>query len=190
MATPTSTTPTTVNVTTQKLDTTAEYQALVDGINADLAGIDPFVLGDTNVPRATLVATFTNVVTTANATKAARLQLATLVAAEQAALATAQPYRKSMKQYLLARLGENNPKLQTYGYTPNRVPKKSAAAKASGVVKAQATRTARGTKGKQQKAEITASAPAAAPAPAPAPAPALASALAPALPPGPTHSGS
>jgi hypothetical protein len=47
--------------------------------------------------------------------------------------------------------GPKSNKLQDFGFTPLKTPKKSVASKATGVAKAKATRAARGTKGKNQK---------------------------------------
>ena len=85
------TTPITASLTTQKLDTTAEYQALVDAINSDLVGMNPFVLLGQSVPRADLLAALQRVIVTAGKTKAARLQVLACVADEHAALRSPSP---------------------------------------------------------------------------------------------------
>lgn len=179
MATPI-TTPTTPSITTQKTDTVAEFQTLIDGINSLLTGIDPFLLNGTSIARSDLLAKFQARVDAANKTKADRKQLTQDVAAEKLAVAAADPLRKAVKAFCIARFGAYNPILQQLGFVQNRTPKAKPAKKAAGATKAKATRAVRGTKGKQQKAAASEAAATAAPAvSAPAPAPVTTAARAP-----------
>lgn len=174
MTTPNATTPATIQILTQKADFTAEMQALLDGINSELPGVDPFLFNDRTIPRAEVVGALTAVVTAVAATRAARLEVAAKLAAEREVIAAAKPYRKGMKEFLVGRYGANSTKLQRFGFAQHRTPRKKAVNKAKGVEKASATRKARGTKGCQQRAAVAPSAtpaPALTPAPAPAPTP-------------------
>lgn len=165
------TTPTTVNISAQKVDVIAELQALVDGINGMLTGIDPFILTGQTLARAALLAEVQKLITAMSTTKATRKLLAQNVADERAQGLIVKPLRKAMKSFLIARYGENSPQLQQFGYPPNRKRTTKASVKAAAAVKGKATKAATGTKGKQQKAAALAAADAPPPAePATAPA--------------------
>jgi hypothetical protein len=170
MSTPTNTTPKTVSVTTQKLDTQAQYQAIIDGSNALLPGVDPFVIAKQTIARADLFAQFQKGIDAVNATKAARIALSAAVANERAVNATLKPLRSAFKTYAQGRFGKRAPELQQLGFVQNRTPKKSVAKAAAGATQGKATRTARGTKGRQQKAAVTGAVTAVAPATPPTPA--------------------
>ncbi|HEV3191217.1 MAG TPA: hypothetical protein VGY54_12000 [Polyangiaceae bacterium] len=148
------TTPKTVNITTQKIDTQAEYQALIDGTNSLMPNDDPFVLAKRKISRAELFAEWQSRIDAAKATKSCRLALAAAVAHERQLDVTVKPLRGAFKTFAQSRFGKNAPELQELGFVQNRTPKKSAQKKAAGAVKAQTTRKARGTKGRQQRAAI------------------------------------
>jgi hypothetical protein len=151
---------TAVNVSTQKVDLEAAYQALIDGMNAKLVGIDSFILNKQTIARTALVALFQQRIQAARTVKANRAVLQQSVADERAIDATVKPLRASVKTFLQARYGKTSPEMQAFGFTQSRKPKASAQAKAGAVTKAKATRQARGTKGAQQKKAIKAPAPA------------------------------
>jgi len=146
------TTPTTQSLTIQKVDVIAEFQALVDGINNLLTGIDPFILLGQPISRTDLLAKLQARIDAAIKTKNDRKVVAADVAAEHAAAAIADPLRKGLKAFAISQFGETSPKLQLLGFVPHRTPKRKPKNVAAGAVKAKATRTTRGTKGKQQKA--------------------------------------
>ncbi len=95
------------------------------------------------------------------------------------------PVLRYMKALVVSKFGDtvdSGQKLEDFGYTPRKVPTKKVAVKAAAIEQGQATRVARATRGKRQKAKIKgAVAPkpskdgqvAAAPAPAASTAPAL-----------------
>ncbi len=181
MSTLTPTTPKTVSITTQKTDRQAELQALINGINALMTGVDPFLIAKKTIARADLIAQFQKGIDAAKATKEARLALATAVSHERDIVATIKPLRSAFKTFAQGRFGKNAPELQQLGFVQDRTPKKSMQNAAAGVVKAQATRKVRGTKGRQQKAALTGAAVVASPSPPAAPAaPATAATHAPA----------
>jgi hypothetical protein len=113
-------------------------------------------MAKTSYTKDDIVSVFRSRVSAAEATKAAKTAFHAAVANERAAEAKAAPLRKGMKRVLSVRFGEDGPELQKFGFTPAKARRPSAAAKAAGVVKAQATRKARGTMGKKQKAKIKA----------------------------------
>jgi hypothetical protein len=160
------TTLTTVNIATQKAGVAAELQALINGINTLLASVDPFILGNETIARADLLAKFQSLLNAANATKAAQTAYHNAVQSERSLTAEVAPLRAQMKLFLLSRFGKTSTQLQSFGFTPNKVPNKPVASKSTQVAKALATRKARGTLGKKQKSTIHGTVPAA-PAPTP-----------------------
>jgi hypothetical protein len=145
-------TPTTQSLTTQKLDVVAEFQALIDGINSMLTGIDPFILGGITVSRADLLAKLQARIDAAVKTKNDRKAVAADVAAEKAAAAVANPLRKGIKALCISRYGATSPVLQQLGFVQNRAPKRKSANVAAGAAKRQAARAAAGPTGKQKRA--------------------------------------
>jgi hypothetical protein len=153
MSTPTTTQ---VNITTQKVSVEAEYKALADSMSSDLADVSSILMAKTPYTKDDLIALFRSRVTAAEATKTARTALHAAVASERATDAKVAPLRAQMRMFLSLRFGKDSPELQKFGFTQAKVTKKSASSKAAGVVKAKATRAARGTTGKKQKAKIKA----------------------------------
>jgi len=155
------TTLTTVNIATQKAGVAAEYQALIAGINTLLPSVDPFVLGNATISRADLLAKLQSLLNADNATKAAQTAYHNAVQSERSLTVAVAPLRAQLKLYLQSRFGKTSTQLQSFGFTPNKVPDKPVASKSTGVAKALATRKARGTLGKKQKSKIHGTVPAA-----------------------------
>ncbi|HEV3191241.1 MAG TPA: hypothetical protein VGY54_12120 [Polyangiaceae bacterium] len=149
-----STTTSTINVTAQKATVAALLAALVKGIDTDLAGVDPFLLDGTLHARAQLLARFQAALDAFVSVKSARTALLQAVANQKAALAQTRPLRAGMKRFLQIQFGPSSPKLQDFGFTPARIPSTPVKTKAEAKVKSAATRAARGTKGKKQRANI------------------------------------
>lgn len=174
-----STSTVTINVSAQKATFAALLAALVKGINAELAGVDSFAIDGSRLARTDLLARIQTTLDAIAAVKAARSALAQAVASQKASVAQARALRSGVKRYLQSQYGPQSPKLQDFGFTPARIAKKSVTAKAQAKVKSTATRAARGTTGRKQKAlvhgdvtSVTLTPVKAAPAtPAPTPAP-------------------
>ena len=145
---------TTINVTTQKADNVLELQALLNGITTLLPKVDSFLLSRQTVSRADLLAQVQKRLDAALATKNARIALHNAVEAERNAQTVFKPLRSALRAYLVSVFSANAPELQQFGFVQSRRPKKTVAPKAAAVTKAKATRQARGTKGKKQKATI------------------------------------
>jgi hypothetical protein len=153
----------------RKIDLQAAYQALITGLNMAYQPTDTFALQSGTITRDELTAKLNQVIVAAEATKTARQQYRSAVNNEQLVQAQMGSLRSGVRKVIQARLGADNPAVTQFGFLPTKPVKKSAESKAAAVVKAKATRTARNTMGKNQKAEIH-GAPQAAPAPmAPAP---------------------
>jgi hypothetical protein len=193
----------TINVTTQKISGEAQYQALKDGISSKLPNEATFVLGKQTLTRADLLSRIQARIDAYEATRTARKQWQAAVASEARIQAEVAPLRASLKKYLQARFGALDPEMQSFGFTQAKLPQRTVASKSAAVQNAQATRAARGTKGKKQRLAITGAQPAAAtanapgapkasaaPAPAPAQTPSPPATVAhPASPAGPGGSG-
>ncbi len=147
-------TPTTVNVTTQKGDTVLQLQALRHSILVSLPGVDRFLLSFMTLSRDELVARVQARLDAAIATKTSRQAMHNAVAAERIAEAQFRPLRSALRSYVAAVYSANAPQLQEFGFVQNRRPAKTVASKATAIVKAKATRAARATKGRKQKAAI------------------------------------
>jgi hypothetical protein len=162
------TTPTTPSLSTQKADVIAEFQALIDGINTLLTGIDPFILLGKSISRADLLAKLQARIDAAVKTNDDRKVVSADVAAEKAAAAVADPLRKGLKAFAISQYGETSPKLQQLGFVPYRTPKRKPATVAAAAAKGTATREVVGPTGKQKRAAKKAAAADATPAAAPA----------------------
>jgi len=158
------TTLSTINISTQKTTVEAEFKTLIAGINSQLPNETSFVINGTTWARADLIAQLQSRIDAAEATKSARTALHTVVSAEQASQLKIAPLRAGIKTYLQGRLGKSSAEMQLFGFAPYKTAQKTAQTKADAVVKAKATRKARGTGGKKQKSQIHGTVPATTPA--------------------------
>jgi hypothetical protein len=168
-----------INVAAQRAKVEAQFTALVNGIDTELAGVTTFDFATGSIAKTDLVSKFSSRITAAEKTKAARLALHAAVQEEAQIAKQVAPYRRDMKAFLVSKYGKDSPKMQVFGFTQAKTPQKSAKAKAQGVAKARATREAVGPIGKKQRKAAAAAIASAAPAPAPAATPAPAPAPAP-----------
>jgi hypothetical protein len=149
-----STASTSINVSAQKATTSALLTALVKGIETELAGVDPIVVDGSSHPRTELLDRLQAALNAIAAVKLARTALSQAVASQKASTAQAMALRAGVKRVVQTKFGPQSPKLQDFGFTPERVAKTPVKTKAAAKVKAAATRVARGTKGKKQKSQI------------------------------------
>lgn len=150
----TNTTVSQINISTQKATIEAEFKALVVGLQTELAGVSSFVVRKKQYTNPELVAMFQSRIDAAEQTKADRTKLHASVVAERALHQQVMPLRAGIKSFLQSRYGKDGAELQKFGFTPAKTPQGSTAAKSAGVSKSKATRDARGTKGKKQKALV------------------------------------
>ena len=137
------TTPTSINVSTQRAPFAALLAALVTGINAVLPGVDPFDVDGVTIARATVLARIQAALDAMAAVKAARTVLQSAIAIQKAAITDARGLRAGVKRTAQAKLGQSNPALQKLGFTPLRKPVTTVAAKAKAQAKRAATRAAK-----------------------------------------------
>ncbi len=75
--------------------------------------------------------------------------------AERTVLADVGPKRSAVRSLVESRFGKGGTQLMQLGFPPKKTVKRTVVSKAEGVVKGEATRKARGTKGSKQKLEVT-----------------------------------
>jgi hypothetical protein len=181
----TNTTLTQVNIAEQKAKIIATYQAMINGINAELGNTTTFLLSGGTYAKADLIARFQARIDAARKTLADRTTLHATVAAEQSLDKAVAALRTGFKTYLQGRYGKESPALQKFGFIPQKPTQRAAATKAKAVTLNTATRKARGTTGKKAKVLIKG-----APAPTAPVAPTAPTApTAPAAPPAPVTAG-
>jgi hypothetical protein len=140
----------------------SRHVALVTALQA--APETDFALGGKTYPKATLLAQLSTYVAAHQAAGTAKQQWQKAVGEQKAALEATRPIRAQLKTLFQAKLGKTNPDITTYGFDPAKTPKRTVKTLATAVAKSKATRTARHTLGKKQKAEIKGLEPSAAPA--------------------------
>jgi hypothetical protein len=163
-----------------KVDVEAQYQSVIAGLLAYYQPADTFTMSDGTYTRDELIAKLQSFVAAVEQSKSNYQTWRTGVAQERSLLIQVQPLRVGVRGIVQARFGKKGPQVLQFGFTPMKTPVRSAEEKALAARKAVATRKARGTVGKKERATITgATTPAAAPvtpaAPPPTTTPAAAS---------------
>jgi hypothetical protein len=171
-----------------RTDETAAEQKLVDGLNKHAQTITQLVIAGADMTTKDIIAHLQSRIDGANATqttRAAWLSAVKLDKADRVKLAT---YVSGVKQAILVAFAGQVDALADFGLVARKPRVLTPEKKIAAAAKAKATRAARHTLGKKQKAAITgtsaatAPTPPGAPAPAPAPAPKPAPAPVPAQP--------
>jgi hypothetical protein len=136
----------------------------------------PAVLGKTSIPVGgksmtpqQIVAIFQRHLDAMAALTKQRAQTTAAVQTERAERATAQAAVPYIRNYVAAAFGENSQQYASLGFAPRKPAQQTVESKAQAHLKMLATRKARQTLGKVQKAKIHGVVPAPAPAPAPVP---------------------
>jgi hypothetical protein len=137
-----------------KVDLQAAYLSLIAGLLAYFQPGDLFALAAGVMTRDELIALFQQFVAAAEATKTSNAAWRSDVQAERAMELTVAPVRAGLKSILQGKFGKSGTQLLKFGITPLQAPVKTTAVKTAAVVKAKATRQARGTKGSKQKQAI------------------------------------
>jgi hypothetical protein len=170
-------------------DRTTADQALADGLTRNAATVPSIMIGGVSVPAKEVVAALQARIGTAKAVISARATWQVAVQADRDERAKTKTIVSVTKATLLAAFAGQVDKLATFGLTPRKPRVVSPGAQVAAAAKAKATRAARHTLGKKQKAGIkgTATVPAA-PVAAPTPAPTQPATAAPTPPQAPTQS--
>jgi hypothetical protein len=148
-------------------------QKHISGVDKYFASTATLSLAGSNITPAVLKAVFQADIDATHALDAAEAQAKQLRAAQKAARKKANATRLQLKSYIVATAGAAAVQmLEDFGFdAPKPLGKKTVATKAKAIAEAEATRQARHTMGKRQRAAIkgtVASAPATAPAAPPA----------------------
>ena len=153
----------------------AADQQLADGLTKNAGILGTFGFGGKQLKPADVVQVLQGRTTAAQAATAARANLNAAATAAATELTNTRALITAVKQALRALFANDIAMLATFGLAPIKVPAPTPATKVGAAVKAKATRTVRGTKGKKQRLAIKAPAQAeAATPPAAATAPATA----------------
>jgi hypothetical protein len=156
------------------------------GLETHFQGTASLQLGGVTYNLADLKALFQKDIDAADATVKARAEVATVVQAERNMHTRVNPVLRYLKSIVLGLHGDTvdaSNILADFGYTPRKSTKKTVATKSDAIVKSKATRAARHTAGKRQKAKVKGTT-------SPAPAASTAGTAAPSPTPKPTASGS
>ena len=143
------------NNTGTKVELQTAYLALIAGLEEFYQPGDVFELPTGDIARDELIATFQGFVNAAENTKSSYQAWRQDVQTERVAEQSAGPQRAAVKAVLVGKYGKSSTQLLRFGIAPAKVPTKSTAVKTAAVAKSEATRAARGTKGKVQKQSIT-----------------------------------
>ena len=179
------------NTPNNRLEETAADQHLIDGLNKVASTIPSFVVGGAPVATKDIVTTLQARLATAKAAESARVAWQTAVQADRDERAKTKTLVSVIKQTLLQYFAGQADTLATFGLTPRKPRAVKPETKVVAAAKAKATRAARHTMGKKQKAEIKGaldSSVVTIPVPGPTPIPASPAAAAPTPPQAPAQS--
>ncbi|HEY4014171.1 MAG TPA: hypothetical protein VGM06_12590 [Polyangiaceae bacterium] len=159
-------------------DLVSADQALADGLGKHASAITSIVIGGVSQTTADIVAVLQARIDSANAAQTTWATWRNAVAADRAERTKTQAYVSGVKQALLVAFTGQVDALADFGMTPRKPRVVTPEEKVTAAAKAKATRAARHTMGKKQKAAIkgalppTDATPEAPASPSPAPAPA------------------
>ncbi|MGD0529879.1 MAG: hypothetical protein ABSE49_32385 [Polyangiaceae bacterium] len=159
-----------------KMTIQARDSQVIAGIQKDLKTVSSLSLAGTTFTTITLVALIQSRVDAINAVAAARASWLAAVAALETLSKQVNAVEKGLKAYVFNLFGETSPLIADFGFTAPKQTTPTVAVKQLAAQKRAATRTARNTMGKKEKAKIkgtvtppvqpaTASAPATTPTP-------------------------
>jgi hypothetical protein len=137
------------------------------GVLKHFAQAPTIVLDGASTQPAAVNATFQTAIDAVAKATAAEQAFHDAVAEQHAAIASAKASLAALQSLVKSQLGSTETVLGDFGFTTPKPQTPSEATKAAAVVKRKATREARGTKGKRQKAAIKGQVPAPATGPAP-----------------------
>ena len=161
---------------------------VIVGIKKDLPNVSSLPLAGTTYTMTALEQLIQSRIDAANGVVNARANWIHAAATYKALNTQVTQVVRALRQYVINAFGQNSPTLADFGFTPPKKATLTPEQKTAKAAKAKATRVARGTKGKKQKAVIKGTVPTTEPATTPpaAPAPATAAPSVPAAPTGTT----
>ncbi len=158
--------------TSNRSTTIANDTQVLAGIKKDLPNASNLPLLGATYDTASLTALVESRVDAAKAVLTARATYLAAVGAYRTLNTKVTPIVRALRQYVINVYGPTAAQLADFGFEPNRQATQTVEQKQAAVARRAATRKARGTTGKKQKASITGDNPTGAPATAPAAAPA------------------
>jgi len=134
--------------------TQAHDQQIIDGINEDLQTMSTLPLGATTYTPGSLVAFIQSRIDAANAVNTTKASWLAAVKTYEAINAQAKVVVSDLRFLVMAAFGPMSPKLADFGFSPPSLAVRTPEKKAAAAQKRRATRLARGTLGKRQRAKI------------------------------------
>jgi hypothetical protein len=161
-----------MNAYTTKISRQAQLQKILYGLGKHFPSVTTLTLGGASYAMTDLTNLIQAELSAITSTSQAKAAYSAQVQVERNATAKVSPLLSLLKDYVFVQLGNTqaaSSALEDFGYTPRKSAKKTLATKVEAADKAVATREARHTLGKKQKAEIEGTVPAIAPAATSAP---------------------
>ena len=137
-----------------KVDLQALYQSVISGLLAFYAPTDTFLMKSGTYTRDDLVTKFQTLVAALESTKSNYQQWRQGIQAERSLELEVEPLRVGVRAVAQTRFGKDGTQLLQFGFQPARVPVHTPASRVLAAAKAKATREARGTLGKKEKAKL------------------------------------
>jgi hypothetical protein len=140
-----------------KITRQARIGQIVAGIQKYFANLPTIDLAGTSRTPADLIAMLQKALDAIKQSSNAKAAWLAEVQTERNVLREISPVLRYIKAFVVSKFGDtvdSGQKLEDFGYTPRKVPAKKVAVKAGAIEQGQATRVARATKGKKQKAKI------------------------------------
>jgi hypothetical protein len=157
----------------------SRLRKILEGIDTHFGGTGSLTLGRVTYTLADLKATIQDDIDASDASVKAKAALSAAVQTERDKHARVDPILRLLRFYVISQFGDTKDTsgfLADFGLAPRKVAQKTVATKSEAIAKTKATRDARHTAGKKQKARLRGTVPAAAAKPAerarePSPAP-------------------
>jgi hypothetical protein len=144
--------------------TAGQDQQVLEGIQKDLQAMSTLTLGATTFTPDSLATYIQRRIDLANAVVTAKASWLAAAKAYEAMNKEARVVVRDLRNMVIAAFGADSPKLADFGFAPPRRPTLTPEQHAAAARKRAATRKARKTMGKRQKAKITGESPTAQPA--------------------------
>lgn len=149
--------------TRNKVTTAEKYRAMITGVQTNVGAKETIPVDGVQTSKTDIVNALQGFIDAAANVATAKAAYEEAIAAQNAAAATANTTYLDVKTYAQATYKKQASVLGTFGLAEPTRKKPDAATMAAAVEKREATREARGTAGKRQKAKITGQVPAATP---------------------------
>jgi hypothetical protein len=154
---------------TNRTSTQGKDQQVIVGVQKDLQTMSSIPLGATTYTPTSLVALVQSRIDAANAVTTAKANWQSAAKTYEATDTQVTVVVRELRNLVIAAFGPTSPKLGDFGFAAPKKTPLTTEQQAVAIAKREATRKARGTLGKKQKAKITGATPPVTPAPATAP---------------------